>query len=511
MSSVQDFARLVEQRPDAPAIHFQGQTLTRADVWRRAELFAATLANLGIQAGDRVAIARRNSPSHITAWLGAQWLGASLVPLNHRLAAAEMACVLDDCAAKVVVCGERQAIALDPWASERPDVAWLVEGASTAQGLSDAWRAPSEVDIGSPGSPLRLDPRADSLLIYTSGTTGRAKGVRITEGNLRASWENMQDVLPTGQQDVALTVAAYGHVGGINTFGLQTVIEGGQLAIERQFDPGETLALIESHRVTVGFLVPAMCQAILAHPALATTDLSSLRGFLIGGANVTTQLLAEGAAHGLPLLLSWGMTECAGGGTILRADQAERHQGSIGLPMRHVEVRLIDPEGRPITVDGRVGEMLVRGPNVSPGYWHLPQADAATFVNGWLHTGDLVMRDAEQFLYLIGRRHGVIVSGGEKIYPVELERALLTHPDVSDAAVVGVPDPRWGETPFAFVVPREGNSPSLGELRDHLALTLARFKLPSHLRLLVTMPLSSTLKVDYKALSAMACQEVAGR
>jgi fatty-acyl-CoA synthase len=510
VSSVLDFSQRVDERPSAPLVHYDELTLTRAELWQEAARYAAAFAGLGIGRGDRVALVRRNCPTHISAWLGAQWLGAVLVPLNYRLAPAEMVSIMADCAPRAVLCGPTQARNLDAWAAEHPEIAWVLVGpqAELEPRPSRAWHTLDELDTASAPPPLALASTDDSLLIYTSGTTGRPKGVRITQGNLRATWANQNAALPVGESDIALSVAAYGHVGGINTFGLQLVIQGGQLAIARQFDAAEVIALIERHRVTVGFFVPTMCQTILGHPALATADLSSLRGLVVGGAYVSADLLASGAGRGLPLISSWGMTECAGGGTILDVREAARHAGSIGKPMRHVEVRLVGQDGRDITDPGRVGEMLVRGPNVSPGYWHRPEADAETFVDGWLRTGDLVMRDAENYLYLVGRLKEVIISGGENIYPAELELALRAHPAVEDVAVVGVPDPRWGETPVVFVVPRPGYAPTLAEVRAFLSKSVARFKLPNHLRLLVTLPLGGTLKVDYRALSRMACQAV---
>lgn len=573
------FDRLTAEDPSHPCISVLTHTWSRADINGFATRTASRLAELGVGSGDRVGIIRRNAALYLIAMLSVARLGAVLVPLNFRLPAREAAKIIDDAGCSVVICGPRHADEFDgvmdsASPSTRPDsprITWIVDDKDpttdpVSDSLSARWHRLSEMPGGELDRPA-LPPvavAADDLLLlqYTSGSSGQPKGVTITYRNLWTSWANVVDTLGDCSHDVTLTVAPFGHVGGLHTFTLQTMLAGGTVVIQRTFDVGQALELIEREHVTTTFGVPTMFDAMRRHPDFARRDLSSLRVAVVGGATAPLDLLEAYAERGIPLCNSWGMTETCGGGTMLPPSQVRQHVGSVGRAYPHTEIRLVDPasvaagaqthearsghgfgppaNGIPAnrndgsaaqdetagTADGaggsgpdgtvslpeaadvepgNVGEIWVRGGNVTRGYWHLGATpDLGFTADGWFRTGDLAERDEEGFFYIRGRIKELIISGGENISPAEIERELRTHPDVVDVAVIGVPDARWGETPLAVVVPRDANNPlTLDEARDYLDGRIARFKLPRHLKAIDALPLGPTGKVDRQRLQEL--------
>jgi len=514
ISLARSILRLAEADADRLAVVVEEHRYSRADVAEDAGRLAAALVGAGVGPGDRVAVMRRNAALHLVATIACSWIGAIVVPLNFRLPAAEAAGIIADCTPKVVICGPLHA---EEWDADLPqgtgDARWVVDDLDPIAGqpprLSTRWTPLSSLRSGAGPTPDPVvpDPGSELMILYTSGSTGYPKGVRLTHRNVWASWANMTEALPITPQDVTLAVAPFSHVGGINTFTLQAVVEGGTVVVQRRFDVHQGLLQIEEHRVNSTFGVPAMYRAMSLDPAFDTTDLSSLRVLLAGGAPAPTDLVATFRRRGLPLTVSWGMTETTGGGTVLRLADADTHPGSVGTPNLNTEVLIADyGTDAPITKPGRVGELLVRGANVTPGYWG--RAPEAFLPDGWFRSGDFAMRDAEGFVYLMGRSQEVIISGGENIYPAEIENHLAEHPAVADVAVVGVPDLEWGETPLAFVVPRDPQAPpELAELRDFLTPVLARFKLPRRLRIMPVLPHGPTGKVDRAALRALVSSD----
>jgi fatty-acyl-CoA synthase len=346
----------------------------------------------------------------------------------------------------------------------------------------------SEVDVAD-DDPL--------LLIYTSGTTGKAKGALLTHAN--CFWTNLGFDLATGVSgdDVVLQVLPQFHCGGWNVQPLLSWWKGATVVLERSFDAARCLALIEEKQITTMMGVPAVYLFMSQDPSFEQADLSSLRRAVVGGAPMPEALLETWRERGVAIVQGYGLTEAAPNVLCLPPEDATRRLGSAGKPYPYVEV---DVSG--------AGELLVRGPNVFAGYWRNPQATAETVVDGWLHTGDVVERDDEGYFWIRGRLKDMFISGGENVYPAEVEAVLHEHPAVADAAVVGVPDERWGEVGIAAVMLAAGTAATEEELLEHCRARLARFKVPKGVRFLDELPRSAMGKVLKDELRGVLAREV---
>jgi putative coA ligase len=311
-------------------------------------------------------------------------------------------------------------------------------------------------------------------------------------------------VLGTGPDDVALAIAPFGHVGGLNTFTFATLLAGGLVVVQRKWDVGDALAKIEHYRVTRTFGVPTMYDAMARHPDFSSRDLSSLKTAIVGGAVCPRDLFDVFAARGVPLANSWGMTETAGGGTLTPPQDMAKHCAQVGKAAPGMTMRVTREDGSAASV-GEVGELSVCGPSVSPGYWGKPEGQGCGFSgDGWFRTGDLVSVDAEGFYTIEGRVKDLIISGGENIFPAEIETVLREHPCVADAVVIGMPDNRWGELPAAFVVVEDGAELAVEDLRAFAFTRLAKYKVPRTMIEIEDIPLGSTGKPDRQALVEIA-------
>jgi fatty-acyl-CoA synthase len=332
--------------------------------------------------------------------------------------------------------------------------------------------------------------------MYTSGTTGRPKGAMLTHGNFWANNLNEMFLWDMVSTDVTLNFAPMFHVGGLLCGSLSTLLAGGHLVLQRAFDVQAVLDAVARHRITVSFAVPAMLLFISQHPSFESADLSSLRLIAVGGAPMPEPLLRLYGARNIPVHQGYGMTETASMITFLHPDRATDKLGSSGTPPILTEIKLIDAEGAPVTAAGATGEICVRGGNVMAGYWNQPDATAATFTpDGWFRSGDIGYRDAEGFLYVCDRIKDMVISGGENIYPAEVESVFYDHPDIAEVAVIGAPDARWGERVVAVVAPRPGKTITLEALHAFAEGKLARYKLPKELRLVEALPRNPTGKI----------------
>lgn len=477
--------RFVAERPDAPALLFGDDRLTFAELDRRSSQLANGLASRGIRAGDRVAILARNQPLFYELLFAAMKVGAMMMPLNWRLSSAEIAAILVD--------GEPGLLLLDPEINcQAPDIGTLSLGAGF-----EAWIAAQAAD----------DPSAETassepcLLLYTSGTTGRPKGVMITPANLSYVERTAREAWGFDAASVNLVAMPLFHIGGIG-YGMMALSQGGITVLLRQPDPADVVTAMRDHGATHGFFVPTVLERILDH--LEQSDLprpTSLQRLVYGAAPIgrptldrALRLLGCGFDH------AYGMTETAG--TVISLPPRDHIEGSderlrsIGRPFAWVELRLTDPASGSDVGPGEVGEILVRSPMVAPGYWRKPAETAAAIdADGWLRTGDAAIADAEGYVTLVDRFKDMIVSGGENIYPREIENALLAHPDVADVAVIGIPHERWGESPAAFVIAAAGVAPAEADLRTFLRERLAHFKCPSLIRIVPELPRNPSGKV----------------
>jgi fatty-acyl-CoA synthase len=453
--------------PERVAIDYDGHLVTYRDLDQSSDAFAAAFAEAGLRHGDRVATLSGNSPEHVAVLFACAKTGLMLLPLSWRLSPAELRYQLDDAEPAL----------------------FLVEPEYDA--VADATgHAHERLERPGPGvRPRDLAPQDEDglLLVYTSGTTGKPKGAVITHAN--CFWTNLSFDLGSGvhADDVVLQVLPQFHVGGWNVQALLAWVKGARVVLERQFEPARVLRLIDEKRVTTMMGVPPIYLFLAQDPGFADADLSSLERAVVGGAPMPEPLLETWAARGTAIVQGYGLTEAAPNVLCLPPEDAVRRIGFAGRPYPFVEVRLSAEE-----------ELQVRGPNVFAGYWRNPDATAAAFTpDGWLRTGDVAERDAEGFYRIKGRLKDMYISGGENVYPAEVEAVLHEHPAVRDAAVVGVPDARWGEVGVAFVVAGEVEE---SELIVWCTERLAKFKVPTSVRFVEEVPRNSLGKIQKQGL-----------
>ena len=453
----------VRTTPDRVAIDYHDREVSYRELDEAATRFASSFAERGLRRGDRVATLTGNTPEHVAVFFACARLGLILAPLSWRLTAPELAYQLED--------SEPALFLVEPEYSE----------------LADAADHPFEPLLVPAGGVAPADVAEDDdplLLVYTSGTTGKPKGALLTHAN--CFWMNVGFDVATGisGDDVVLQVLPQFHCGGWNVQALLSWWKGARVVLERTFEPDRCLELIERKRITTTMGVPANYLFMSQSPRFADADLSSLRRAVVGGAPMPLALLETWRERGVEIVQGYGLTEAAPNVLCLPPEDAVRKAGYAGKPYPQVEVALSDES-----------ELLVRGPNVFAGYWRSPEATAETMVDGWLRTGDLAERDDEGYYRISGRLKEMYISGGENVYPAEVEDALLSLDGVADAAVLGVPDDRWGEVGVAFVVLERGVSISPEDLLESCRGRLARFKVPASVRFLDELPRSGMNKV----------------
>ena len=473
------------------------RSFTYADAERRTSQLASALVALGVRKADRVAVLMVNSVEFLESLLACAKLGAILVPINVRLSAAEVGYILGDSGAHVLAFnGPFAGIVRDALAEPDVRVRHVVEVGDGGYEGSHAYEellVNGSVDF----SAGRVAGDDTAMLMYTSGTTGRPKGAMLTHDNLL--W-NAINVLGTerglSSRDVTVTVAPMFHIGGLGVHTLPLLYVGGKNVILPSFDPVGTLGTMAEHRATVQFMVPAMWAAITQVPDFDTYDLSFLELAMGGGAPCPLPMIEFLNQRGVPFIEGFGMTETAPLVSILDAAHATSKAGTIGRVAVHVDARIVDDHDRPVSTD-TVGELVVRGPNVFAGYWMRPEATGEAFRSGWFHTGDLGRMDEEGYITLVDRKKDMIISGGENVYPIEVEQVLFKHPGVLDAAIIGGHDPKWGERVVAVVVvdPSGGQAPEAEELITWCRERLAHFKCPREVHFADELPRNATGKV----------------
>lgn len=509
VSAVRQLERLARFHGDEAAIIYEDGVLTYGEVRDLVAHLAAGLRADGIGPGDRVAYAGLNSLTFIVGYFAAAWVGAAYVPLNFRLAGAELRLIMLDARPDVLIAEPAQAAIIDEFLPElgirRPLLIDDDGSIPEASSVSAAWESYSAFRAAhAPTSPAVARTEDDlAVVLYTSGTTGRAKGVELTHGNIWWNWVNVDSVVDTRAGDVSLAIAPLFHIGGLNAVTLRTLTRGGTVIVRRAFDPAQALADLVNHRVNSMFVVPAMLAAIRRVPGFAEADLSALRSTIAAGAPVPPALIESYAKKGVSLQQAWGLTETSPFSTYLESAMTLEKLGSCGIPMPYTEVKVVDPVSLADVEEGS-GELWVRGPNVSRGYWNNPEATAAAFTpDGWFRTGDLGYRDSDGYFFIVDRLKDMIISGGENVYPAEIENVLSAHPQIEDVAVIGVPDEKWGEAVCAVVKLADGML-TLHEMRDFAALSIARYKLPTRLIMRDEVPRNGAGKLDKPTIRAQA-------
>ncbi|MQY24815.1 acyl-CoA synthetase [Nocardia aurantia] len=478
--------RRARMTPHRVALVQDGTETTYLALHRGATRLAHGLRRRGIGRGDRVAYLGSNSVAFVETVFAIAMLGAVAVPVNTRLAPAETAWILADCGARLLI-HDRGSESIAGAAEIRElGVDTVAVEPETAEVTLETLR-----DNGS-DEPIDENIALDDLFMiqYTSGTTGRPKGVLLTHGNITWNVYNLLVDIDVRNTEVALVTAPLFHTAALNQVLFPVLLKGGTALIEARWDPDRALRLIETHGVTMLFGVTSMYLGLSRAAGFATADLRTLRTALSGGAPIPMSLLETYRDRGLNIIQGYGLTEASPGVTMLRATDpgsGTGKLGSAGTPCFFTDVALA-----PTDSPGTVGEVLVHGPNVSPGYWNRPDA---AHPGGWLHTGDVGRRDEDGYLYIVDRLKDMYISGGENVYPAEVEQALYAHEAVAECAVIGIPDPVWGEVGRAVVTPKPGAAPTESDLLTFLAARIARYKIPKSVVFSAELPHNASGKL----------------
>ncbi len=489
-------AHHAKTRPDATALIdlATDRRFNWVEMNGRTDRLAAVLASdFGIGYQDRVAVLANNNTNFFEVQFACWKLGAVFVPLNWRLAVPELEYIINDCGPTVVVHDNEfaaVATALIPTTPLESQINW--DGASP--GAADY----EEAIAGSDGEYPAHDGVHDDILtiMYTSGTTGRPKGAIITQGMTFWNAVNCVEFFKLGQEMVNLAFLPLFHTGGLNCFANPAFHFGGVNIVMHTFEPAGCLDLLmdESVGVTHFLGVPANFLFMGQVPAFEAATFPTIQVAGVGGSPTPVPLIEAWAKKGLPLQQAFGMTETSPLVLALKPEDCTTKIGSAGLPAMHCDVRIIGEDGGDVT-QGETGELWVRGPNVTPGYWNLPEATAEAITDGWLHTGDAARQDDDGFYYVVDRWKDMYISGGENVYPAEVESVIYQLPQVGEVSVIGIPDEKWVEVGRAIVVVKEGQTLTEAEVINHCRANLARFKVPQSAIFIDEIPHNATGKV----------------
>jgi fatty-acyl-CoA synthase len=471
-----------------------GRSFTYADLDRRIDAMAAHFAALGIGRGERVAVLAHNGVEFFDVQFACARTGAICVLLNWRLTVSELEYILTDSSPMLLVHDV-----------EFADAAEQLQGRCSIDSLLT-------IDGGTPDSPYEAALAAGSdrqpveritlthddvvTIMYTSGTTGLPKGAMITHGMNFWNCVNLGIPAGIGIDTVHLNVLPLFHTGGLNCYSNPVLHAGGTVVLMRQFDPGETLRVLgdPEQGITHFFAVPAPYQFMMQHPDFADTDLTRLRIAGVGGAPCALTIMEGWTERGVQLAQGFGMTETSPAAIFLDPGDALRKIGSTGKALMHTEYRIVNEQGDDCAPD-EVGELWVAGPHITPGYWNKPEATASSFDGRWLKTGDAARVDDEGFVYIVDRWKDMYISGGENVYPAEVENVLYQLPQVAEAAIIGVPSERWGESGLAVIALKPGAELDRQTVQEHCAERLAKFKVPSDIAIVEALPRNATGKV----------------
>jgi len=497
MHAVDLLSKRAHLTPDREALleTATGQRYTYKQLNERANRLASFCHNkLGIQKGDRVSILAQNSVVYLDLFYGLAKIGAILAPLNWRLVARELAYIVNNCGSKVLLCGPEFVDTLDAMRPEIDAPHFVsLEGAQ----IAGAWDYEQELAQASAAEPVRpaLDDDDAHCILYTSGTTGRPKGAIIP--HRQVIWNCINTAISWGltEKDVSPVFTPMFHAGGLFAFLTPLFYLGGRIVLTRGFDAESSLQIILDERCTVILGVPTLFQMWLDSPAFAEASFDHVHFFISGGAPCPPSLInAWRAAKGVVFRQGYGLTEVGPNCFSMTDEESAVKTGSVGKPVFHSQMRLVDEQGNDLPA-GETGELTIKGPHVCAGYWQNPEATAGSLRDGWFYTGDMARQDEDGFFYIAGRFKDMIISGGENIYAAEVEAALVEHPAVAEAALIGQADEKWGEVGLMITVLEKGQSAGADELRAFCRERLARFKVPKEFVFVEALPYSPYGKV----------------
>ncbi|MGK7390730.1 MAG: class I adenylate-forming enzyme family protein [Candidatus Cyclobacteriaceae bacterium M2_1C_046] len=450
---------------------------------------------LNLQKGDRVFIIATFGAEYFMLLSVAQKMGIILVPVNYRLSAPEIAYLIQNSDPSLVIVEKQFETLLTDIPGHIKDIAiyWSVLSEKISQVLEEDTNFSSVV----------IEESHPCMILYTSGTTGFPKGAIYTHGMMLWNSLNTAMRLKVTSDDRTLMVMPPFHTGGWNVLSTPLLHFGGTVILQSKFDASQALNFLKEEEISIFMAVPTMVKMMMDAEEFNTTDFSSLRYMIVGGEALPIPVIEKWAERGVPIRQGYGLTEAGPNITSLEAEDAIRKRGSIGFPNFYVETKLINEAGTE-TAANESGELWLRGPMVTPGYWKNVEATKKAFCEGWFKTGDILKKDEDGYLYVVDRIKNMYISGGENVYPAEVEKRLMQHPAVSEAVVVGVPDEKWGESGKAYVVIKPGEKAGEEELLSFCKAGLAKFKVPKYFVFMKELPKNDTGKIDRKKLTALA-------
>jgi fatty-acyl-CoA synthase len=491
-------------QPEKKALIFEETSFSYRQFSERVHRISNALLNMNIKKGDRVALLLYNCNQYLEAYFATSTIGAIAVPLNYRLALPELEYLLNDSGASTLIFHKEF---LDMVEKLRPKI---LPKADHYVGVGDAlphWAFNYEDLVGAcspeaPRIPSEVGGEDPHLIMYTSGTTGLPKGAVLSHRKTFYNCLNADIFFELKPTDIMLIVVPLFHSAGLIITASPIYYKGGTAILHRRFDPRHVLEDIQKYRVNKFLAVTTMYNLILQKENLEKYDISSLETCVIGGERVPPSLIERYRDHGICLRQIFGQTETS----ILlwtTEEDAVKKTGTVGKPVPHSEIRLVDPEGRGVRV-GEVGEIIARGPILMSGYWNSPELMRQTIREGWLHTGDLARTDEDGCFYIVDREKDMYISGGENVYPAEIEKIYSAHPKVFEVAVIGVPDEKWGQVGKVFIVLKEGASMTEEEVIGYCDGKVARFKIPKHCRFVDVLPKTESGKIKKTALRSIS-------
>lgn len=465
-----------------------GKSFTYRELFEASQRGAALLARqFKIGQGDRIATLASNEPEFVILLFSLFRLGATLVPINYRLTDREVDHVINDCQAKLIVYEDAFQAAL----KNRHETRLL---------LSDFGRQVKGETQSF--SSFLAEEETPALILYTSGTTGHPKGAVLSHRMLFWNSINTSLRLNLTQDDKAVTFAPFFHTGGWNVLTTPLLHRGGQVILTKKFEADQVLKLSEKHHCTILFGVPTTMEMMARSPLFGQVKLSKMRYAIVGGEPMPVEAIRKWDAKGIPVRQGYGLTEFGPNVFSLNEQDAIRKIGSIGFPNFYVDVKVVDDNGNEVGPD-EIGELILRGPMCMSGYWQNEKATQETIRDGWLYTGDLVRKDSEAYFYVVGRKKDMYISGGENVYPTEVEQVIRQIPGVHEVAVIGVADEKWGEVGRAFIV--ADDSVDTTKVLAHCQKNLAKFKIPKHFDFVGDLPKGDSGKILKKALRNQSC------
>ncbi|MEX0723423.1 MAG: long-chain fatty acid--CoA ligase [Gracilimonas sp.] len=494
-----------ELTPDKEAIIdlVSGKRLDYKTLNIRAENLASTLQNeYKLSAGDRVCVVAKNCLETVDLFFACGKLGVILVPLNFRLPAPAIQDLVENCRPSLFVFGDEYEEMAKSLESETLPILPLHSVKNSVQQFIETNQPKPDIHSA--------EEEETAMILYTSGTTGKSKGAMISWKQINWNSINTEIGLGITDKDTSIVNTPFYHTGGWHVLLMPLLHHGGKVVLQPEFDPAQTNELIEQENITILFGIPTMLKMMMDQPNFESTDVSSLRFTICGGEACPIPVIQKYKERGIPIRQGYGLTEAGPNCYSLPGEDAIRKQGSVGFPNFHIAVKIVDDNGKEVP-HGEVGELWMKGPHVFSGYWNNKKATQQTLENGWVKTGDLFKCDEDGYYYIVGRKKEMYISGGENVYPVQVEKVIYDHPAVSQVAVIGVPDDQWGETGCAFVVLKERKELTSEKLMAYCREYLAGFQCPKHVIFRDELPLGHSNKIQKKALFEIFEQEQQGK